>query len=219
MHILVVDDHPVVRQGIRHLLMAQIADASFCEADSIAAAMERVTAQRPDVAVVDLSLGRESGLDLIRKLRNSGCDSPVLVLSVFDEDLHAERALRAGAQGYVMKESAADHLVDAVRRVARGEVVLSATMLARLMTSLMSGTATESRTGQASLSLRELQVLQMIGEGASTLEIADRVKRSSKTIEAHRSNIQRKLRLDSALHLVRYATLWVDRGGRTEENP
>lgn len=217
MHILIVDDHPVVRQGIRHLLETK--GATTDEADCGAVALRLAAARRPDVVVVDLSLGRESGLDLIERLRADGCDAPVLVLSVFDEALHAERALRAGAQGYVMKEAAPDLLVDAVWRAARGEVVLSAPMLSRLMSSPMRGTGSESRTGEAALSSRELQVLQMVGEGLATSDIAERIKRSVKTIEAHRTNIQRKLQLESSLQLVRYATLWVDRAGRTEGNP
>jgi DNA-binding NarL/FixJ family response regulator len=214
MHILIVDDHPVVRQGIRHLLASELEGVTADEATNIAAALRLAAERRPDVAVVDLSLGHESGLDLIERLRAAGCDSPVLVLSVFDEALHAERAMRAGARGYVMKEAAPDLLVDAVRRAARGEIVLSAPMLSRLMSSLMRGTNRESRTGEAALSLREMQILQMTGEGLPTTEIATRLSRSIKTVEAHRTNIQRKLKLDSSLQLVRYATLWVDRAGR-----
>ncbi|MCB1552790.1 MAG: response regulator transcription factor [Xanthomonadales bacterium] len=206
MNILIVDDHPIVRQGIRHLLSAQIDHARVTEAGSTAEALRKAGEVAPDVCVIDLSLGKESGLDLLRMLREAGFDSPTLVLSVFDESLHAERALRAGARGYMMKESAPDKLVDAVRRVARGEVVVSPTVQARLLKSMLGG-GSERRSGESALSVREREVLELLGDGFSSQQIADRMARSVKTIETHRSNIQRKLNLNSALQLVRYATL------------
>jgi DNA-binding NarL/FixJ family response regulator len=122
MRILVVDDHPIMRRGIVHLLGTMPGSVVTSEADSVATALDQVRQNRPDVIVLDLSLGRqESGLDLILRVREAGSSVPILVLSVFDETLHAERVLRAGAQGYLMKESAPDELIDAVRRIARGK--------------------------------------------------------------------------------------------------
>lgn len=224
MNVLVVDDHPIMRKGIVYLLQTLAGHDSTSEADSIASALQQVARQPPDVIVLDLSLGRESGLDLIRRLRDQGSTVPILVLSVFDEAMHAERVLRAGSQGYLMKESAPDQLLDAVRRVARGEIVISAPMQARIMAAWVDGGSNSlNRGGMAGLSPRELEVLRLIGQGLSTAQIAEQQVRSLKTIEAHRSNIQRKLGLASAAQLVRYATLWLERGavplGETPREP
>lgn len=217
MHILVIDDHPVVRKGIAHLLQSSTPEAHVGEADSITSALAAIQAQSPDAIVLDLSLGRESGLDLIRQARELGCASPILVVSVFDEEIHAERVIRAGAQGYLMKESAPDLLVDAVRRVADGEVVLSQAIQSKLVAMLMGRHGRQPASGLAALSDREVEVLALVGKGHSTAEIAQQLSRSVKTIETHRSNIQRKLGLDSAAHLVRYAILWVERGGALDQ--
>ena len=213
MNILVVDDHPIVRQGVRYLLTSQIPEATVQEADGIGSALSAASACRPDVAIIDLSLGRESGLELVARLKETEPATRCLVLSVFDESLHAERALRAGARGYVMKESAPDRLVESVLGVARGEIVVSPQVQTRML-SAMAGQRAEQATGEASLSPREAEVLRLIGEGLTTQQIAARLHRSVKTIEAHRSNLQRKLDLGCALQLVRYATLWVVREGR-----
>lgn len=213
MNILVVDDHPIVRQGVRYLLTSQIPEATVQEADGIGSALSAASACRPDVAIIDLSLGRESGLELVARLKETEPATRCLVLSVFDESLHAERALRAGARGYVMKESAPDRLVESVLGVARGEIVVSPQVQTRML-SAMAGQRAEQATGEASLSPREAEVLRLIGEGLTTQQIAARLHRSVKTIEAHRSNLQRKLDLGCALQLVRYATLWVAREGR-----
>ena len=213
MNILVVDDHPIVRQGVRYLLTSQIPEATVQEADGIGSALSAASAGRPDVAIIDLSLGRESGLELVARLKETEPATRCLVLSVFDESLHAERALRAGARGYVMKESAPDRLVESVLGVARGEIVVSPQVQTRML-SAMAGQRAEQATGEASLSPREAEVLRLIGEGLTTQQIAARLHRSVKTIEAHRSNLQRKLDLGCALQLVRYATLWVAREGR-----
>ena len=213
MNILIVDDHPIVRQGVRYLLTSQIPEATVQEADGIGSALSAASACRPDVAIIDLSLGRESGLELVARLKETEPATRCLVLSVFDESLHAERALRAGARGYVMKESAPDRLVESVLGVARGEIVVSPQVQTRML-SAMAGQRAEQATGEASLSPREAEVLRLIGEGLTTQQIAARLHRSVKTIEAHRSNLQRKLGLGCALQLVRYATLWVVREGR-----
>lgn len=213
MNILVVDDHPIVRQGVRYLLTSQIPEATVQEADGIGSALSAASACRPDVAIIDLSLGRESGLELVARLKETEPATRCLVLSVFDESLHAERALRAGARGYVMKESAPDRLVESVLGVARGEIVVSPQVQTRML-SAMAGQRAEQATGEASLSPREAEVLRLIGEGLTTQQIAAGLHRSVKTIEAHRSNLQRKLDLGCALQLVRYATLWVVREGR-----
>ena len=213
MNILVVDDHPIVRQGVRYLLTSQIPEATVQEADGIGSALSAASACRPDVAIIDLSLGRESGLELVARLKETEPATRCLVLSVFDESLHAERALRAGARGYVMKESAPDRLVESVLGVARGEIVVSPQVQTRML-SAMAGQRAEQATGEASLSPREAEVLRLIGEGLTTQQIAALLHRSVKTIEAHRSNLQRKLDLGCALQLVRYATLWVVREGR-----
>jgi len=217
MHILLVDDHPVVRKGMAHLLTTAVSEARVSEAGSVETALSAIELSSPDAIVLDLSLGRESGLDLIRRARDSGCRTPILVVSVFDEVIHAERVIRAGAQGYLMKESAPDLLVDAVRRVYAGEVVLSPAIQAKLVSMLIGRHGREPASGLGALTERELEVLGFIGHGLSTSEIAGELSRSIKTIETHRANIQRKLGLDSATQLLRYAIHWAERGGAADQ--
>lgn len=210
MHVLIVDDHPIVRRGLVQLMLDRPNVSSCGEACSVDGALAECGRQRPDVIVLDLSLQDESGLELVRRLRASGDTTPILVLSMYDETMHAERALRTGAQGFMMKASAAEVVADAVDRAARGERVLSPAMHARF--DAPGAAAATAIDPVAALTSRELEVLRLIGEGHSTAGIADRQCRSVKTIESHRESIKRKLALRSATELVRYATLWREHG-------
>ena len=208
--ILIVDDHAIVRLGMRHLIAAE-PDLSICgEAETAEQAMGLARTTTPDLAVVDLSLGATTGLELVRDLVEAFPALPVLVLSMHDEALYAERALRAGARGYIMKKGAAEGLIGAIRQVLAGRVYASEHVSQELLESLQDSTS--ARGGPlAGLTDRELEVFEMIGRGQSTAGIADQLHVSIKTIETYRSNIKTKLKLKDAAALVRYAVSWTAR--------
>ena len=208
--ILIVDDHPIVRLGVRQMIAAESSFVICGEADSAAAALEIATTLHPDLALVDLSLDDRSGLELIRALREAAPDVRLLVLSMHDETLFAERALRAGARGYIMKHEAIGGLVQAMKEVLAGRVYLSARMSQDVLERLGRGTpATSDRIGN--LTDRELEVFELIGRGLSTAAIADRLAVSIKTIDTYRSNIKSKLSLSDATDLIRFAAAWTAR--------
>jgi DNA-binding NarL/FixJ family response regulator len=208
--ILVVDDHPIVRLGIRQLLAAE-PDLEVCaEAESADPGKQLVTSARPDLAIVDLSLAKGTGLDLIRSLRESTPNLPVLVLSMHDEALFAERVLRAGARGYIMKREAITGLVAAIRHVLAGRIYVSEGMAQAVLERLgHDGTAPDNPL--ATLTDRELEVFDLIGRGLSTAAIAEQLGVSVKTIETYRSNIKTKLNLKDASDLIRFAATWTER--------
>jgi len=209
-HVLVVDDHPVVRLGIRQMIAAE-PDLSVCaEADTPDAALNACRSSHVDLAIVDLSLGSTSGLELIKVLHEEYPTLPILVLSMHDESLFAQRALRAGARGYLQKHEAIEGLVRAIREVIAGKVYVSDTVAQQVLAGLR-GTTSAPTDQLATLTDREIQVLERVGRGSSTAEIADDLGVSVKTIETYRSNIKAKLNLKSALDLVRYATSWIER--------
>ena len=206
--ILIVDDHPIIREGMTHLLNLQenlhVCCAAGCAEEALAA-----MACQPDMAIVDISLKSDSGLDLVKTLRHRYPNLAILVLSMHDESLFAERALRAGAKGYLMKLEATEHVVSAIREVLAGNIYLSAAMHEKLARSL-AGPKTMPAGPSASLSVREFEVLHLIGLGFSTREIAGKLNRSVKTIEAHRANIKEKLNIRHGNELVRFAIQWIE---------
>jgi DNA-binding NarL/FixJ family response regulator len=210
--ILVVDDHPIVRLGIRRMIGPH-PDLEICgEADSVETALQLAARLKPDLALVDLSLAEGTALGLIRGLRERASGLQVLVLSMHDEALFAERALRAGARGYIMKRAAIEGLITAVRQVASGHIYVSEKMTQRLLERLGEITKPErAAVGQlANLSNRELEVFNLIGQGKSTVAIAAQLELSVKTVETYRSNIKTKLNLEDANDLVRLATSWTE---------
>jgi DNA-binding NarL/FixJ family response regulator len=205
--VLLVDDHPVMRQGMAAIINEE-PDLVVCgEAEGVRTAIAAAAQTRPDVALVDLSVADGDGLELIRDLRNRFPDVRSLVLSMYDETVYAERALRAGARGYIMKAEAATTVMDAIRAVLRGEVYLSERMSARLGGGHRPrrAAADVSPAGQESLSDRELQVLRCVGRGMSTREVAEELFISVKTVETHREHLKQKLGLVSSGELLRYA--------------
>lgn len=207
--LVIVDDHPIVRLGVRQML-ASDATLSICgEADSAAAAVELVTAARPDLAVVDLSLADGNGLELIHTLRRTSPGLLILVLSMHDEGLFAERALRAGAHGYIMKQEAIDGLVHAIKEVLSGRRYVSKHFSQALLARLDPDTPSPS-SALDKLSDREIEVFRLIGSGLNTAAIAERLGVSVKTIETYRSNIKVKLGLNDATDLMRAAVTWVE---------
>jgi len=207
--VLIVDDHPVVRHGLAQLIN-QECDLEVCaQAENATETMTAVAAHPPDVVVLDLSLGENSGLAVIKELRGVLPDLPILILSMHDEFLYAERALRAGANGYIMKEEATSKVIEAIRRVLRGEIHVSERMATRLLGKMVTGASPEVRSPVETLSDRELEVFEMIGRGLKTHDIAERLHISPKTVEAHRGNIKAKLKLKNSIELLQYATQWV----------
>jgi len=196
--ILIVDDHPVLRRGLAALIEAE-PDLTVCgQADDCKAALEALRKTRPDLAIVDLSLGEGDGLDLIKQIKQRSPEIPVLVLSMHDESVYAERSLRAGARGYVTKQQLDNTVLVAIRRLLDGEMYMSEQLTTRLAAKFVGGRTLESDRSVDALSDRELQVFRLIGQGRSTRQIAAALALSIKTIESHREHIKDKLSLDSS---------------------
>lgn len=208
--ILIVDDHPIVRQGIAQLINRESDMHVCCEAGDADQALEKMKECTHDIAIVDISLTGVSGIELIQMLRQRGYEFPVLVMSMHDESLYAERALRAGARGYIMKQEATEKILTAIRQILHGEIYVSEKMRSRMLQRMIDNRTETNTSPVANLSNRELEILRMIGRGLGTGEIARELKRSVKTIEAHRANIKDKLGLKSAAELVRFAVQWVE---------
>jgi len=214
--IFIVDDHPLVREWLGTLLRQQ-PDFEVCgQAEDIASALAGIVKTRPDVAIVDLSLQSGSGLDLIKDLRAQAPEVAIIVLSMHEEIYYAERALRAGARGYIMKRESTGRIVDAIRRVRAGVVYASEEMLARLAERVVGGRAASPAGGPvAALSDRELEVFRRLGEGQTTRQIAADLKVSMKTIQAYCARIKDKLGFANGTELVRDAVRWIERERHT----
>jgi len=206
--ILLVDDHPVVRQGLRRMLEQERNLHVQGEAASVAEALASIEADPPDLAIIDIALGGEDGLQLVKQISARWPDMLILVVSMHTEKLYAERALRAGAHGYVMKHEPPEALVAAVQRVSAGGVYISETLQAEWL-HLMKAGKPRAATPLESLTDRELAVFRLIGQGLSTREIAKKLHLSVKTVETYRENIKEKLALRTATELVQKATLWL----------
>jgi DNA-binding NarL/FixJ family response regulator len=207
--ILIVDDHPMMRRGLRELLSHE-PDLRVCgEAVEAQAALRMIESLPPDLMIVDLSLKQSSGLDLIKRVRATHPEVRMLVISMHDEGLYAERALSAGAMGYVSKQEPPEGVLDAVRLVLRGEVYLSPEMTARRLRQMTPREQHEFRSPVEKLSDRELEVFEAIGIGRSTRQIADQLHVSVKTIETHRENIKRKLGLSGNIELIQRSCRWI----------
>jgi len=201
--VLIVDDHPVVRQGIRLMIEAE-PDLTICgEAQTEQQARKLVRELKPDALVVDLSLTEGDGFNVVRDVHAHFPGIRILVLSMHDEAIYAERLLAEGASGYIMKQAATDQLITALRTVLRGERFVSESLKRSLEARRAADGAPSSR-----LSARELQVISLLGRGLGTREIADNLSLSVKTVETHRLTIKRKLALDTNAQLVQYAIKW-----------
>lgn len=207
--VVVIDDHPIVRRGLVDLINEE-PDLEVCgEAGNAGEGLALVEKLKPDVGVIDISLDGVDGLELLKNIKSRIPDFPVLVVSIHDEMLYAERALRAGALGYLNKKVAIDKVVDAIRQVRRGKVFLSERMAEHLLHAVVGGSGELRESPVERLSDRELEVYQLIGEGLSTRQIAEKLSLSTKTIETYRENIKSKLNLPDANHLIRSAVHWV----------
>ncbi|HLP25543.1 MAG TPA: response regulator transcription factor [Acidobacteriota bacterium] len=208
-----VDDHPMTRHGISQRLRYE-PDFRVCAAAGTAtAAISAVERHAPDLVLVDLSLTERSGLELIKDLHALRPELSVLVFSMHYESLYAERALRAGARGYIMKSEGAEMLVEAIRRVLRGEIYLSPMMRNRSVHRFARPPVTQTSDNTRTLSDREQEIYELIGRGLDTPQICERLNLSSSTVETHRTHIKQKLNLHSATDLVRSAAEWVNSRG------
>lgn len=215
---MIVDDHPMMRTGLAQLIGNEPDLQVTAEADNARQALESVARQAPDLVLLDVSLPDKSGLELLKDIRSLHPELPVLVVSMHDELVYAERALRAGARGYIMKQEGGQKFLAAIRKVLSGQVYVSEKMSARILENLsgaMAGAPAEAGVSPVlRLTDREFEVFQLIGQGLGTREIATRLHLSVKTVEVHRVNIKQRLALKTATELVRYAVRWADAQGR-----
>jgi DNA-binding NarL/FixJ family response regulator len=208
--VLVVDDHPLFRRGVVQLLNDEPDLEARAEASTSSEALGVLRRQKFDLAVVDIGLeGSTNGIELTKSIRAEQPKLPVLVLSMHDETLFAERALRAGARGYVMKREALDNFISAVRTVLRGEIFISPNMSKRMIFAHLHGGTGEGASPVDRLTDRELEILQRIGKGEEVKTIAAALHLSPKTVETHRAHIKEKLGLENARQVARYAVQWV----------
>lgn len=206
--ICIVEDHPIVREGYVALINREADMEVCCEAGTGLEALEHLPARKPDLAIIDLSIPEMNGIDLIKQLRAQGEEFPILVMSAHSEALYAERVLRAGAQGYMMKDEASATVIEAIRTVLDGQIFLSEEIRTRFALQYVGQAAPASPLEQ--LSDRELEVFQHIGMGHSTRETAEAMIISPKTVETYRANIKQKLGIDSTTELMQRAVLWVE---------
>ena len=211
--ILLVDDHPLLRQGIAQILEAEPDLSVAGQAGDAEEALSVFDSVAPDLVVTDISLPGMNGLELLKNLLTLHPTLPVLVVSRHDEELYAERAVRAGARGYVSKLAAGDELVIAIRRVLRGGIHLSEDLKDRMLFGAASGVKNATQTPLEVLSDRELEVFEMTGRGIPTREISERLHLSVKTVESYRSRIKTKLGLANGTELIKHAVAWVEGEG------
>jgi len=206
--VFIVDDHPIVRQGLAMLINREQGLTVCGDAADSCTALRLIEELKPDIILVDISLNGPDGLDLLKNIRARDAGLPVLILSMLDESLYAERALRAGANGYIMKQEATERVLVAIRRILGGEIYLSDSMANRMLHRFVGGNQLEKGSPIADLSDRELEVFRLIGEGHGTRQIADELHVSVKTVESYQCHIKDKLSLKNARELAQRAFQW-----------
>jgi DNA-binding NarL/FixJ family response regulator len=207
--VLLVDDHPIVRKGLRRLIENHAGLEVCAEAEGVRGARDLIRAHRPDIVVVDLSLKDGDGIELVKEVHAHHPGLPLLVLSMHDESVYAERLLAAGASGYIMKQAASELFIQALEEVLAGRTYTSDAVNARLLHKTAAAGVGNGSKATDALSNRELQILEMIGRGLSSRQVAESLNLSIKTIEAHRQRIKRKLKLKTGAQLVNFAVTWV----------
>lgn len=209
--ILIVDDHPIFRMGMTELLNQEEGFTVCAAAEDIRSARKVLMEEKPDLAVVDISLAADNGLDLVKEIAAGDRNIPVLVLSMHDESVWAERAIRAGARGYVMKKEASESIVAAIKNILNGKIHISETMTTHLLDKFQINPEFQNAPSENALTDRELEVYRQIGAGLSTGEIAANMRLSVKTIGTYRDRIKQKLCLKSGAELTRCAVLWAEK--------
>jgi DNA-binding NarL/FixJ family response regulator len=208
--ILIVDDHPMMRQGLSQLVKTEN-DLAVCgEAETSREALDQAIRLKPDLVLIDITLPDKNGLELIKDIRAVLPETLLLVISMHDESMYAERVLRAGGRGYIMKQEGGKRLMEAIRQVLSGQIYVSAKMSAKILEGLSGRKTAGGNSPVESLSDREFEVFQLIGQGASTRLIAEQLHLSTKTVEVHRVNIKQKLNLKTAPDLIRFAVRWIE---------
>jgi len=211
--VLLVDDHPITRQGMKALVNQQ-PNLEVCgEADNAAYAIELVSKLQPDLAIVDIALKTTNGIELTKNIKVQAPNLPVLIVSMHDEGLYAERALRAGAMGYLMKQEAGEKIIQAIQRLLQGEIYLSDKIKEKMLHRFVNKKGDGMVFSIDTLSDREMEVFQLIGNGYSTRQIAQKLNLSSKTIDSYREHLKLKLNLESGAELVRHAIQWARNEG------
>ena len=211
--VLIVDDHPITRGGLT-MLVERESDLEICgEASDIVEALKLASSEKPDIAVIDISLETGNGIELVKDIKSRFPKIRMLVWSMYDESLYAERALKAGASGYINKKDARETIVEAIRTVLLGNVYLSPEYSTKVLNRLDRGMSPEMKSPSEALSDRELETFTLIGHGLKTAEIAERMQLTTKTIETYRTRIKDKLELDHAGELSRVAIQWVLENG------
>lgn len=205
--ILIVDDHPMMREGLAQLIDNEPDLVAASQAESAGQALQIIGGSVPDLLLVDISLPDKSGLELIKDVHTLHPDLPILVVSMHDESIYAERVLRAGGRGYIMKQEGGKKLMEAIRQVLSGRIYVSEKISAKILENF-SGKRENSDSPVEKLSDREFEVFQLLGQGQGTRQIAQHLHLSVKTVEVHRANIRRKLELGTGGELVRYAIRW-----------
>ena len=213
--VMIVDDHPMMRQGLAQLIDNEPDLKVVAEADTGGQGLDIVVKQKLDLALLDISLPDKNGLELIKDIRSVRPELHILIVSMHDEALYAERVLRAGARGYIMKQEGGKKLLQAIRQVLTGQIYVSEKMSARILENFSGHGPEQSASPVARLSDREFEVFQLIGQGKGTKEIAQHLNLSVKTVEVHRAKIKEKLSLQTATDLVRYAVRWAEAQGTT----
>ncbi len=206
----IVDDHPLMRKGMALTLQSELDFEVVGQSETAEEALSEIPGAEPDLAIIDISLPGMNGIELIKNLQNLVPDLKILVVSRHDEELYAERAIRAGAKGYLTKLEAGDTLVTAVRQILQGGLYLSSTVGNRIIMKLTSGKQDVDDPIEL-LSDRELEVFELTGNGLTTREIAEKLHVSVKTVESYRARIKDKMQLESANDLIRAAVQWVER--------
>jgi DNA-binding NarL/FixJ family response regulator len=206
--ILIVDDHPMTRAGLTHLINHQ-ADTEVCgEAENAAQALDLLATSQPDLVMIDITLPGKSGLELIKDVKAIRPDLAILVISMHDESLYADRVLRAGARGYITKHEGGDKLIAAIRHVLNGKIYVSESMSAHILEIFSGAHSGADRSSIQNLSDREFEVFQALGEGLSSHEIAKKLHLSAKTVDAHRANIKAKLKINTTAEIISFAARW-----------
>jgi DNA-binding NarL/FixJ family response regulator len=207
--VFIVDDHPVFREGLVGLVKREPGWMVCGEADNVAQALTDIERAKPDLLLADISLPGRGGLELIKDVRAMQPSLAVLVISMHDESLYAERVLRAGGRGYIMKQAGPDKMLQAIRLVIEGQIYLSEKMSVRILDAF-SGKSQKSSSPISRLTDRELEILELIGQGKDSAVISRELNLSSKTVDAHRGHIKEKLQLKNGTELICYAARWVE---------
>jgi DNA-binding NarL/FixJ family response regulator len=216
--IIIVEDHPIVRRGLKQLIEME-ADLTVCaEAEDAVTALQRVKELKPNLVIIDISLKAGSGLELIKDVNALFPNMPVLVVSMHDESFYAERVIRAGALGYIMKSEAYQNIMQAIRKVLAGEIYLSNEIRNRIIKKLLKGQAGSEHSLLDGLSDREAQVFQLVAEGNRTSVIAEKLNLSSSTVDTHYAHIKQKLGLKDTTELVQFAVNWLLQEGKNREH-